>query len=173
MKSKDVSEDAPDISRIFTLTVNLCIARRLEVRIQGVISFNSQLSLVVICHKHNTAVTDSLLACPEIEPIAAENLPCRRGRCMLNLLRLKRPPVSVVWNDESRFQLCPDDHRRCPGQLADPAFTIACHTGLQPGVMVWGAIYFNRQTRLVIIRGTLTAQRCVNDIQRTVLLPFF
>ncbi|GFV41706.1 transposable element Tc1 transposase [Trichonephila clavipes] len=44
----------------------------------------------------------------------------------------------TVANDESRFQLCPDDHRRrvwrCPGQRADPAFTIAFRTGLQQEV---------------------------------------
>ncbi|GFV24871.1 hypothetical protein TNCV_883391 [Trichonephila clavipes] len=41
----------------------------------------------------------------------------------------------------------------------------------QPGVMVWGANSFDSRTSLVFIRGTLTAQRCVDDILRTVLLP--
>ncbi|GFW85189.1 transposable element Tc1 transposase [Trichonephila clavipes] len=47
-------------------------------------------------------------------------------------------------SDESHFHLCPDDHRRRiwrqPGQRADPAFTIARHTGPQLGVMIWGTI---------------------------------
>ncbi|KFM74957.1 Transposable element Tcb1 transposase, partial [Stegodyphus mimosarum] len=38
--------------------------------------------------------------------------------------------------------------------------------------MVWVAISFDSQTPLVIIRGTLTAQRYVDDILRPVLLPF-
>ncbi|GFV50088.1 hypothetical protein TNCV_2354731 [Trichonephila clavipes] len=42
--------------------------------------------------------------------------------------------------------LCPDDHRRRvwrqPGTRADPAFTIAQHTGPQQGVMVKDAISF-------------------------------
>ncbi|GFT46570.1 transposable element Tc1 transposase [Trichonephila clavipes] len=63
-------------------------------------------------------------------------------------------------NDESRFQLCLDDNRRRvwrrPGQRADPAFTIARHTGTQPGVMIWVAISFDSRTTLVVIRGTLT-----------------
>ncbi|GFX32675.1 hypothetical protein TNCV_888131 [Trichonephila clavipes] len=42
-------------------------------------------------------VTDSWLMCHEFEPSAAEDLPCRGGRCSLNLSRLKRPPVGVVW----------------------------------------------------------------------------
>ncbi|GFU99555.1 transposable element Tc1 transposase [Trichonephila clavipes] len=62
----------------------------------------------------------------------------------------------AVFSDESRFQLCPDDHQgrvwRSPGQRADPAFTIARPTGPQPGVIVWGAISFNSRTPLVAIR---------------------
>ncbi|GFY22109.1 transposable element Tcb1 transposase [Trichonephila clavipes] len=38
--------------------------------------------------------------------------------------------------------------------------------------MVWDVISFNSQLPLVIIRGTLTVQRCGDDILRTVLLPF-
>ncbi|GFV30013.1 transposable element Tcb1 transposase [Trichonephila clavipes] len=39
--------------------------------------------------------------------------------------------------------------------------------------MVWGAISFDNRIPLVVIRGTLTAQRYVEDIVRIVLLPFF
>ncbi|GFS61477.1 transposable element Tc1 transposase [Trichonephila clavipes] len=50
----------------------------------------------------------------------------------------------IIFSDDSRFHLYPDDHRRCvwrrPGQHPDPAFTIACHTGPQQGVMVWGTL---------------------------------
>ncbi|GFS58194.1 hypothetical protein TNCV_1411571 [Trichonephila clavipes] len=50
----------------------------------------------------------------------------------------------IVFSDESRFQLFPDDHRRrvwrLPRQLAYLAFTIARHIGLQPGVMAWSVI---------------------------------
>ena len=38
--------------------------------------------------------------------------------------------------------------------------------------MVWGAICFDSRTPLVVIRGTLTAQRYVDDNLRSVLLPF-
>ncbi|GFV11769.1 transposable element Tc1 transposase [Trichonephila clavipes] len=44
--------------------------------------------------------------------------------------------------------------------------------GSQPEVMVWGVIYVDSQTFLVVIRSTLTAERYVDDISRTVLLPF-
>ncbi|GFY22183.1 transposable element Tc1 transposase [Trichonephila clavipes] len=45
----------------------------------------------------------------------------------------------TMFSDELYFQLCPADHRRRvwrrPEQRADPAFTIARHTGPQQGVM--------------------------------------
>ncbi|GFT75835.1 transposable element Tc1 transposase [Trichonephila clavipes] len=62
-----------------------------------------------------------------------------------------------VFSNESRFHLCPDDHQkrvwRRPGQCADPAFTIASHTGPQPGVMDWDATSFDSRTPLVVIRA--------------------
>ncbi|GFV53746.1 transposable element Tc1 transposase [Trichonephila clavipes] len=79
-------------------------------------------------------------------------------------------------SDESRFQLGPEDHRRRvwrrPWLRANPAFTITRQTGPQPRVMVWSASSFDSRTPLVVIRGTLAAQRYVDNILRTVLLPF-
>ncbi|GFX34909.1 transposable element Tc1 transposase [Trichonephila clavipes] len=47
--------------------------------------------------------------------------------------------VRIIGFDESRFQLCPDDHRnsvwRRPGHFADFAFVIVRHTCPQPGAM--------------------------------------
>ncbi|GFW92083.1 transposable element Tc1 transposase [Trichonephila clavipes] len=66
---------------------------------------------------------------------------------------------SIVFSDESRFQICPNDHQkrdwRRPGWSTDPAFTIAGHTGPLPGIMVWSAISFDSQTPLVVNRGNL------------------
>ncbi|GFT12693.1 hypothetical protein TNCV_5094591 [Trichonephila clavipes] len=42
-------------------------------------------------------VTDSWLACHEFEPGSSEDLPCRRGRCTLNMSWLVRPPVGIAW----------------------------------------------------------------------------
>ncbi|UYV73011.1 CCDC130 [Cordylochernes scorpioides] len=68
----------------------------------------------------------------------------------------------IVFSDESRFLLCPDDRRKCvwrhPGQHVDPGLTVEHHTGPQQGVMVWGAISFDSRTPLVVIPGILTAQ---------------
>ncbi|GFS69370.1 HTH_Tnp_Tc3_2 domain-containing protein [Trichonephila clavipes] len=81
----------------------------------------------------------------------------------------------IVFSDEFRFQLCPDDDRRRvwrpQGQHANPAFTTALNLGPQTEVMVMGAISFDSRRVLVVIRGILTAQRYVDCILRTVLLP--
>ncbi|GFY29585.1 transposable element Tc1 transposase [Trichonephila clavipes] len=86
-------------------------------------------------------------------------------------------PQQIERNNESSFQLCPNDYQRRvwrgPGQRVDPAFTIAYHTEPQPRVLGWGVISFDSHTPLVIFRGTLAAQRYIDDILRTVLLLFF
>ncbi|GFT25738.1 HTH_Tnp_Tc3_2 domain-containing protein [Trichonephila clavipes] len=72
-----------------------------------------------------------------------------RARLQWCLTRLGRNHADwgrIVFSDESCFQPCPDDHRkrawRRPGLRADSAFPIACHTGPQQEVIVWGAISF-------------------------------
>ncbi|UYV73963.1 hypothetical protein LAZ67_11001621 [Cordylochernes scorpioides] len=69
----------------------------------------------------------------------------------------------IVFSDESRFLLCPDDRRKRvwirPGQRVDPGLTVEHHTCPQQGVMACGAISFDSRTPLVVIPGTLTAQR--------------
>ncbi|GFV30867.1 hypothetical protein TNCV_4013011 [Trichonephila clavipes] len=40
---------------------------------------------------------DSWIAFNEFQPNTAEDMSCRWGRCTLNLSRLKRPPMGVVW----------------------------------------------------------------------------
>ncbi|GFV60949.1 uncharacterized protein TNCV_925631 [Trichonephila clavipes] len=61
---------------------------------------------------------------------------------------------------------------RLPGKRAGPAFTTVRHTGAQLGVRFRSATSFDSCTPLVFITGTLTAQRYVGDILRTVLIPF-
>ncbi|GFX58533.1 transposable element Tc1 transposase [Trichonephila clavipes] len=65
----------------------------------------------------------------------------------------------IVFSEKFRFQLCSDNLRRHvrrrPGHRADPAVIIARHTGPQQGVIVWGAISFDSQTPLVVIRAHL------------------
>ncbi|GFU92568.1 HTH_Tnp_Tc3_2 domain-containing protein [Trichonephila clavipes] len=79
-------------------------------------------------------------------PLTPAQCQVRLRWCLAQLGRNHADWGRIVFSDKSRFQLCPDDHRRRvrrrPGQRANPVFTIARHTGCQPGVMVWGTISF-------------------------------
>ncbi|GFU71804.1 transposable element Tcb2 transposase [Trichonephila clavipes] len=81
----------------------------------------------------------------------------------------------VIFSDESRFSLSADDHRtrvwRRTGQRSDPAFIVKRHTAISQGVTVWGAISWDTRSSLVVLQGTLTARRYVDDILTPIVLP--
>ncbi|GFV14577.1 transposable element Tcb2 transposase [Trichonephila clavipes] len=82
----------------------------------------------------------------------------------------------VVFSDESRFVLGTDDNRarvwRRPGERYDSPHTVLRHTARTAGAMVWGAIAYDSLSTLIVMRGTLTGQRCVDDILRNHVGPF-
>ncbi|GFV48931.1 transposable element Tcb2 transposase [Trichonephila clavipes] len=75
---------------------------------------------------------------------------------------------NVVFSDESRFVLGTDDNHvwvwRHPGQRYNSPRTVLRHTARTTGVMVWGAITYDSRSTLIVMRGTLTGQRYVDDI---------
>ncbi|GFY34823.1 transposable element Tc1 transposase [Trichonephila clavipes] len=81
----------------------------------------------------------------------------------------------VIFSDESRFSLSADDHRtrvwRRTGQRSDPAFIVERHTAISQDVTVWGAISWDTRSSLVVLQGTLTARRYVDDILTPIVLP--
>ncbi|GFW50191.1 transposable element Tcb2 transposase [Trichonephila clavipes] len=81
----------------------------------------------------------------------------------------------VIFSDESRFSLSADYHRtrvwRRTGQWSDPAFIVERHTAISQGVTVWGAISWDTRSSLVVLQGTLTARRYVDDILKPIVLP--
>ncbi|GFV51351.1 transposable element Tcb2 transposase [Trichonephila clavipes] len=76
----------------------------------------------------------------------------------------------VVFSDESRFVLGTDDNCvlvwRRPGERSNSPHTVLRHTARTAGVMVWGAIAYDSRSTLIVMRGTLTGQRYVDDILR-------
>ncbi|GFT51301.1 transposable element Tcb2 transposase [Trichonephila clavipes] len=84
----------------------------------------------------------------------------------------------VVVSDESRFVLGTDDNRvrvwRRPGEWynSPPSHTVLRHTDHTAGVMVWGAIAYDSRSTLIVMRGTLTGLRYVDDILRPHVGPF-
>ncbi|GFX90784.1 transposable element Tcb2 transposase [Trichonephila clavipes] len=82
----------------------------------------------------------------------------------------------VVFSDESRFVLGTDDNRvrvwRRPGERYNSPHTVLRHTTLTAGVMVKGIIAYDSQSTLIVMHGTLTGQRYVDDILRPHVGPF-
>ncbi|GFU47126.1 transposable element Tc1 transposase [Trichonephila clavipes] len=117
------------------------------------------------------------------EPTSAKTLttdPTHHRQCRLDFCR-PRATWSVtdwrrvIFSDESRFSLSADDHRtrvwRRTGQRSDPAFIVERHTAISQGVTVWGAISWDTRSSLVVLQGTLTARRYVDDILTPIVLP--
>ncbi|GFX59746.1 transposable element Tcb2 transposase [Trichonephila clavipes] len=87
----------------------------------------------------------------------------------------KEDELNVRAGDESRFNLSNDDNRvrlqRSRGKRPNPVFALQRHTVPTAGVMVRGAIAYNTRSPLVLIHGTITAQRYVHDILQQHVLP--
>ncbi|GFV34975.1 transposable element Tcb1 transposase [Trichonephila clavipes] len=82
----------------------------------------------------------------------------------------------VVFSDESRFVLETDDNRvrvwRRLGERYNSPHSVLRQTAHTAGVMVWGAIAYDSRSTLIVMRGTLTGQRCVDHILRPHVGPF-
>ncbi|GFV72107.1 transposable element Tcb1 transposase [Trichonephila clavipes] len=80
-----------------------------------------------------------------------------------------------IQSDESRFNLGSDDNRVCVWrpqvERLNPVFALQRHTTPTAGVMVWGAISYNTRSPLVLILGSMTAQRYVHAILQSHVLP--
>jgi transposase-like protein len=82
---------------------------------------------------------------------------------------------SILWTDESRFALDFHDGRIRVRRLKNERYADCCileHDRYGGGsLMVWAGIWWNDRTEIVIIRGTMTAVRYLNEIVRPHILP--
>ncbi|PRD29166.1 UNVERIFIED_CONTAM: Transposable element Tcb2 transposase [Trichonephila clavipes] len=82
----------------------------------------------------------------------------------------------VVFSDEFWFVLGTDDNRvpvwRRPGERYNSSHTVLRHTARTAGVMVWRATAYDSWSTLIVMRGTLTGQRYVDDTLRPHVGPF-
>ncbi|GFU15200.1 transposable element Tc3 transposase [Trichonephila clavipes] len=82
----------------------------------------------------------------------------------------------VVFTDESR--LCLQHHDgwilvwRHWGERMLNSCVMHSHTGLAPGIMVWGGIGYHSRIPLVRIAGTLNSQRYISEVLEPVVLPY-
>ncbi|GFV32530.1 transposable element Tcb1 transposase [Trichonephila clavipes] len=83
--------------------------------------------------------------------------------------------IQVVFSNESRFNFSSYDNRVCVwrprGERFNPAFALQRHITSTADVIVWGVIAYNTWSPLVLIRGTMIAQRYVHDILQPHVLP--
>ncbi|GFU77627.1 transposable element Tcb2 transposase [Trichonephila clavipes] len=82
----------------------------------------------------------------------------------------------VVFTDESRICLEHHDGRirvwRHRGERMLNSCVMHHHTGLAPGMMVWGGVGYHSRTPLVRIAGTLSSQRYISEVLEPVNLPY-
>ncbi|GFS74615.1 transposable element Tcb1 transposase [Trichonephila clavipes] len=81
-----------------------------------------------------------------------------------------------VFSDESWFVLGTDDNRirvwRRPGERCNSPHIVLRHTARTAGVIIWRTISYDSRSTLIVMRGTLTGQRYVDDILRPHVGPF-
>ncbi|GFU50942.1 HTH_Tnp_Tc3_2 domain-containing protein [Trichonephila clavipes] len=101
-------------------------------------------------------------------PLTPEHRQLRLQWCQARSMRNFRDWQKVVFSDESRFALETDDNRvrvwRHPGERYNSPHTVLRLTARTAGVMVWGVIAYDSRSILIVMRGTLTGQRYVDDI---------
>ncbi|GFX31402.1 transposable element Tcb2 transposase [Trichonephila clavipes] len=109
-------------------------------------------------------------------PLTPEHRPLRLQWCQARSMWNVTDWQKVVFSDESRFVWGTDDNRvrvwRCPGERYNSSHTVLHHTAHIAGVMVWGAIAYDSRSTLIVMPGTLTGQRYVDDILRPHVGPF-
>ncbi|GFW51663.1 transposable element Tcb2 transposase [Trichonephila clavipes] len=109
-------------------------------------------------------------------PLTPEHRQLRLQWCQARSMWNVTDWQNVVFSDESRFVLGIDDNRvrvwRRPGERYNSPHTVLRHTVRTAGVMVWGAIAYDSRSPLIVMHGTLTGQRYVDDILRPHVGPF-
>ncbi|GFW98374.1 transposable element Tcb2 transposase [Trichonephila clavipes] len=109
-------------------------------------------------------------------PLTPEHRQLRLQWCQARLMWNVTDWQKVVFSDEPRFVLGTNDNRvrvwRCPGERYDSPQTVLRRTARTAGVRVWKAIAYDSRSTLIVLRGTLTSQRYVDDILRSHLGPF-
>ncbi|GFT70426.1 transposable element Tcb2 transposase [Trichonephila clavipes] len=109
-------------------------------------------------------------------PLTPEHRQLRLQWCQARSMWNVTDWQKVVFSDESRFVLGTDDKRvrvwRHPGEWYNFPHTVLRHTARTAGEIVWGAIAYDSRSTLIVMRGTLTVQRYVEDILRPHVGPF-
>ena len=80
----------------------------------------------------------------------------------------------IIWSDESRFELFQNDSKSWVWRKVNEKYNVEC---LKPtvknsiGIMVWGCFYKNQVGPIVLVEGTLNADKYIKLLKEN-LLPF-
>ncbi|GFX46101.1 transposable element Tcb1 transposase [Trichonephila clavipes] len=106
-------------------------------------------------------------------PLTPHHRQCRLDFCRPRATWSVTDWRRVIFSDESRFSLSADDHRTCleahRPAVRSAIYCRAAYSNFQ-GVTVWGAISWDTRSSLVVLQGTLTARRYVDDILTPIVL---
>ncbi|GFY12770.1 transposable element Tcb1 transposase [Trichonephila clavipes] len=99
-----------------------------------------------------------------------EHRPLRLQWCQARSMWNVTDWQKAVFSDEFQFVLGTDDKRvrvwRRPGERYNGPHIVLRHTARTASVMVWRVIAYDSRSTLIVMRGTLTGQRYVDDILR-------
>ncbi|GFY32979.1 transposable element Tcb2 transposase [Trichonephila clavipes] len=125
----------------------------------------------IVRNAHVTPTTSSTAVQAQVTPSLWTSVSSRTTRRRLaegHLGSRRQLRVLPLTPTHRRLILKCDDNRvrvfRSRRGRLNPAFALQRHTAPTAGVMVWGAITYNKRSPLVLIRGTMTAQWYVHDI---------
>ncbi|GFV88167.1 transposable element Tcb1 transposase [Trichonephila clavipes] len=89
-------------------------------------------------------------------PLTPEHRQLRLQWCQARSMWNVTDWQKVVFSDESRFVLGPDDNRvrvwRPPGERYKSSHTVLRHAARTAGVMVWGTISYDNRSTLIVMR---------------------
>ncbi len=151
-----------------------------------------------ITHRHDSVIDITKWAQEYFQkPLSVNTIHCAICRCQLKLYRAKRKPYvnmvqkrrrvlwakaqlkltvskwkSVLWSDESKFDICVGNHGRCVLRAKEEGDLPACYLrSVQKPVslMVWGCISAYGMGSLHVLEGTMNAERYIKVLEQHML----
>ncbi len=105
--------------------------------------------------------------------ISEKNRKKRLGWCRMRI-NWTNEWEKIIWSDESRFELFQNDSKSWVWRKVNEKYNVEC---LKPtvknsvGIMVWGCFYKNQVGPIVLVEGTLNADKYIKLLKEN-LLPF-
>ncbi len=151
-----------------------------------------------ITHRHDSVIDITKWAQEYFQkPLSVNTIRRAICRCQLKLCHAKRKPYenmvqkrhrvlwakahlkwtvskwkSVLWSDESKFDILVGNHRRCVLRAKEQGDLPACHqrsVQKPASLMVWGYISAYSMGSLHVLEGTMNAERYIKVLEQHML----